>query len=103
MQNTYVYPLTWGIFVAFFGFIEYIQQSLLLFNLLEQGLAQPQNAPYIYTMTSDSIPTIKKRSRPQPRVRESSLEKDEATQQDDEESPVLPCVNIFFLHLQGST
>lgn len=50
-----------------------------------------------HTMSSDSIPTIKKRSRPQPRVRETSLERGDATQQGDEEQPMLPCVNAFFM------
>jgi len=62
--------------------------------------------PYIYTMTSetsDSVPAIKKRSRPQPRVRETSLERDGDAMQGDEEPAVLPCVNSLFLHVQGST
>jgi len=54
-------------------------------------------------MTSDSIPTIKKRSRPQPRVRETSLEGENDTQQEDEEPQGLPCVNACSFHVQAPT
>ena len=62
---------------------------------LALDLAQPQST---YSMTSDSIPTIKKRSRPQPRVRETSLEGENDTQKgdEDEEQQGLPCVNAYF-------
>ena len=41
-------------------------------------------------MSSDSIPAIKKRTRPQPRVRELSIEREE---EPNDEEPNLPYVN----------
>ncbi|KIM46463.1 hypothetical protein M413DRAFT_441556 [Hebeloma cylindrosporum] len=48
-------------------------------------------------MASHSIPAIKKRSRPQPRVRETSLERDDDAQQGDEEQPGLPLADLLEL------
>ena len=97
-------PIDLGIFCSFFVlFYRVIQQSLIYLTHL---ISIATKHPYIYTMTSetsDSVPIIKKRSRPQPRVRETSLEKDGDAMQGDEEPPLLPCVNRLFLHVQGST